>query len=145
MSIRFRVFRIRYYDGVHRPARCLLILMMLLYDMSRSVFSKIIAREIPANIIHEDELVVAFHDADPQAPVHVLIVPREALRTIDDLSDEHERLVGHMVLTAQKLARTLGLDRGYRLVMNCGDEGGQSVWHLHLHLLGGRSMHWPPG
>lgn len=119
--------------------------MMLLYDMSRSVFSKIIAREIPANIIHEDELVVAFHDADPQAPVHVLIVPREALRTIDDLSDEHERLVGHMVLTAQKLARTLGLDRGYRLVMNCGDEGGQSVWHLHLHLLGGRSMHWPPG
>jgi histidine triad (HIT) family protein len=67
------------------------------------------------------------------------------VKSVDELSEEHERLVGHMVLTAQKLARNLGLGRGYRLVMNCGEEGGQSVWHLHLHLLGGRSMHWPPG
>ncbi len=113
--------------------------------MNKSIFSRIIDREIPADIIHEDELVVAFHDVAPQAPVHVLIVPREAVRSVDELSEEHERVVGHMVLTAQKLARNLGLGRGYRLVMNCGEEGGQSVWHLHLHLLGGRSMHWPPG
>lgn len=113
--------------------------------MNKSIFSRIIDREIPADIIHEDELVVAFHDVAPQAPVHVLIVPREAVKSVDELSEEHERLVGHMVLTAQKLARNLGLGRGYRLVMNCGEEGGQSVWHLHLHLLGGRSMHWPPG
>jgi histidine triad (HIT) family protein len=113
--------------------------------MSTSIFSKIISRDIPADIIFEDERVVAFFDIAPQAPVHVLIVPREEIRSIDDLNPEHEILVGHMVLTAQAIARDLGLDAGYRLVMNCGHDGGQTVWHLHLHLLGGRSMHWPPG
>jgi histidine triad (HIT) family protein len=113
--------------------------------MSESIFSKIIAREIPADIVFEDEHVVAFHDLAPQAPVHVLIVPREEIGSIDDLNPEHEILVGHMVLTAQTIARDLGLDAGYRLVINCGGDGGQTVWHLHLHLLGGRPMHWPPG
>ena len=113
--------------------------------MSTSIFSKIIAREIPANIIHEDELVVAFHDIAPQAPVHVLIVPKECIATPDDLVSGHAQLLGHMMLTAGTLARSLGLERGYRLVMNCKEDGGQSVNHIHLHLLGGRPMQWPPG
>ena len=113
--------------------------------MSTSIFSKIIAREIPANIIHEDELVVAFHDIAPQAPVHILVVPKEGIATPDDLVSRHTQLLGHMMLTASMLARRLGLERGYRLVMNCKEDGGQSVNHIHLHLLGGRPMHWPPG
>ncbi|MCZ7557785.1 MAG: histidine triad nucleotide-binding protein [Bacteroidia bacterium] len=113
--------------------------------MGTSIFSRIIARDIPADILYEDEHVVAFHDIAPQAPVHVLIVPREEISSIAALNHGHQNLVGHMVLTAQQVARDLGLDSGYRLVMNCGDDGGQTVWHLHLHLLGGRPMHWPPG
>lgn len=113
--------------------------------MGTSIFSRIIARDLPADILYEDEHVVAFHDIAPQAPVHVLIVPREEISSIDALKQGQQNLVGHMVLTAQKVARDLGLDSGYRLVMNCGDDGGQTVPHLHLHLLGGRPMHWPPG
>ena len=111
-----------------------------------SIFSKIIAKEIPAKIIYEDEDLVAFHDVNPQAPVHVLIVPRKEIPTINDLQPSDAELVGKMFLAAKKIAAQLNLaERGYRCVMNCNEEAGQTVFHLHLHLLGGRAMHWPPG
>jgi histidine triad (HIT) family protein len=113
--------------------------------MADTIFSKIINGEIPADIVYEDGQVVAFRDVDPKAPVHILIVPREQIPTINDLTPEHALLVGHMVLTAKKLATDEGLDTGYRLVMNCNEAGGQTVFHLHMHLLGGRNMKWPPG
>ena len=113
--------------------------------MADTLFTKIINREIPSDIVYEDSQVVAFRDIDPKAPTHILIVPRKPVPTVDDLEVEDEALVGHMVLTAKKLAADEGLSEGYRLVMNCNEAGGQAVYHLHLHLLGGRSMKWPPG
>jgi histidine triad (HIT) family protein len=111
-----------------------------------TLFSKIIAKEIPANIIYEDDDVVAFTDINPQAPVHILIVPRKEIPTTNDLQPADAELVGKMVLAAKKIAAQNNLtERGYRLVMNCNAEAGQTVFHLHLHLLGGRQMHWPPG
>lgn len=113
--------------------------------MAETLFTKIINREIPSDIVYEDSQVVAFRDIDPKAPTHILIVPRKPVPTIDDLEAEDEQLVGHMVLIAKKLAADEGLSEGYRVVMNCNEAGGQAVYHLHLHLLGGRSMKWPPG
>jgi histidine triad (HIT) family protein len=111
-----------------------------------SLFSKIIAGEIPASIVHEDDEIVAFRDINPQAPQHVLIVPRREIATINDLSAADAALVGRMVLVAQRLAREFGIaESGYRLVMNCNRDGGQTVDHIHIHLLGGRPMGWPPG
>lgn len=111
-----------------------------------SIFEKIIAREIPAEIVYEDDNVVAFRDIDPQAPIHILIIPRKVIATSNDLGTEDEELVGHMVTTAARIARQEGIaDSGYRLVINCNKDGGQAVYHLHLHLLGGRPMKWPPG
>jgi histidine triad (HIT) family protein len=110
------------------------------------IFCKIIKGEIPAPLIYEDEQVVAFADIAPQAPVHKLIVPRLHIATLNDLQADQGALVGHMTLVGQKLAASLGLaERGYRLVFNCNAEGGQAVYHIHLHLLGGRQMAWPPG
>ena len=106
-----------------------------------TVFGKILRGEIPANIVYEDDQVVAFHDVNPQAPVHLLIIPREPIPTLNDAGPEHEQLLGHMLLTARSLAAQQGIDeKGYRLIMNCNEEGGQTVYHLHLHLLGGRQM-----
>lgn len=113
--------------------------------MTDSIFTKIINREIPANIIFEDDQVIAFHDIAPQAPVHVLVVPKKQIPMLDDLRPEDAPLVGHMVHVATELARKLKLDLGYRIVMNSNHQGGQTVFHIHLHLLGGRQMHWPPG
>lgn len=113
--------------------------------MSETIFTKIINKEIPADIIHEDETVVAFKDIDPQAPMHVLIVPKKPIPTVNDITEDDASIVAHMVLTGKKLAADLGLEKGYRLVMNCNEEGGQTVFHLHMHLLGGRPMKWPPG
>ena len=110
-----------------------------------NVFLKILAKEIPVRVAHEDDLCLAFHDAHPQAPVHVLIIPRRVIRTHADLTPEDAALVGHLNLVAVKLAGELGLSSGYRLVVNCDDGGGQTVPHLHLHLLGGRPFGWPPG
>ena len=110
-----------------------------------NVFLKILSGEISARLVHEDDVCVAFHDAAPQAPVHVLVVPRRVIRTHAGLTDEDAALVGHLHLVAAKLARELGLAAGYRLVVNCDDGGGQAVPHLHLHLLGGRRFAWPPG
>ena len=113
--------------------------------MADTIFGRIIRREIPARIEHEDDLCVAFHDVAPQAPVHVLVIPRRPITSLAEVADGDEPLLGHLVAVATRLARRLGLDAGYRLVVNCGPDGGQSVDHLHVHLLGGRRLGWPPG
>ncbi|MEB3174159.1 MAG: histidine triad nucleotide-binding protein [Cyanobacteriota bacterium] len=110
-----------------------------------TIFGKIIRREIPADILYEDERCLAFRDVNPQAPIHVLIIPKKAIPQISAATPEDQALLGHLLLTAQQVARDLGLERGYRLVINDGADGGQTVYHLHLHLLGGRSLGWPPG
>ena len=113
--------------------------------MSETIFSKIIDRTIPANIIYEDELCLAFHDIAPQAPVHVLVIPKKPIAKLADAESTDHALLGHLLLTVKRVADQLGLTQGYRVVINTGEDGGQTVYHLHLHLLGGRSMHWPPG
>jgi len=114
--------------------------------MSETIFDKIINREIPADILYEDDEVMAFSDVNPQAPVHFLVIPKQRIETLNHLSEEHAPLVGKMVLTARRLAEEKGIaEDGYRLVMNCNDHGGQTVFHIHLHVLGGRPMGWPPG
>jgi len=111
-----------------------------------SLFAKIIAREIPADIVHETDEVLAFRDVNPKAPTHILVVPKKPIARINDASPEDARLIGTVLLTAAEIARKLGLDRsGYRLVINNGKDGGESVPHLHVHLLGGRPLQWPPG
>lgn len=113
--------------------------------MADNIFLKIANKQIPAKIAYEDEHCLAFHDINPQAPVHVLIIPRKVIPTHADVKPEDRDLLGHLHLVAVKLAGQLGLNDGYRLVLNCKDRGGQTVPHLHLHLLGGRDMSWPPG
>jgi histidine triad (HIT) family protein len=113
--------------------------------MAANIFQKIIDRQIPADIVHEDEQCLAFRDINPQAPVHVLIIPRKVIATHADLTPADKELLGHLHLVAAQLAQKLGLHEGYRLVLNCKESAGQTVPHLHLHLLGGRAMHWPPG
>lgn len=110
------------------------------------LFCRIVAGELPARIVYQDDTFVAFHDVNPVAPVHVLIVPREHIATLNDLQAGHDTLVGAMIRRAASVAAELGLGaRGYRTVFNCNAEAGQSVFHLHLHVLGGRPMRWPPG
>jgi histidine triad (HIT) family protein len=113
--------------------------------LSDNLFLKIANKQIPAKIIHEDDLCLAFHDIKPQAPVHVLIIPRKVIATHAEISDADRDLLGHLHLVAAKLAQQLNLQEGYRLVLNCKERAGQTVPHLHLHLLGGRDFGWPPG
>lgn len=113
--------------------------------LADNIFLKIIDKRIPAKIAYEDDLCLAFHDIHPQAPVHVLIIPKKVIRTHADVAPEDQALLGHLHLVAAKLAKELGLVQGYRLVLNCDEHGGQTVPHLHMHLLGGRDMTWPPG
>jgi histidine triad (HIT) family protein len=114
--------------------------------MALTVFERIIAREIPARIVYEDDDVVAFHDISPQAPAHVVVVPKQHLVNLLDAGPDDTLLLGKLLQAATHVARTLGLDRdGYRVVVNVGKNGGQSVDHLHLHVLGGRPLGWPPG
>ena len=112
-----------------------------------TIFSKIINKEIPADIVYESDNVLAFKDIKPQAPVHILIIPKiEIPRVTDIKSKEHSDLLGEMFDAANKLAKDLGIAKnGFRLVLNCGNDGGQEVYHIHMHLLGGRHLHWPPG
>jgi histidine triad (HIT) family protein len=111
-----------------------------------TIFEKIAAREIPAEIVFEDDLVLAFRDIKPQAPTHVLVVPKRAIPRLDEAKPEDHAVLGHLLLKAAEVARRLGIDRsGYRVVVNNGPDGGESVPHLHLHVLGGRPMGWPPG
>jgi histidine triad (HIT) family protein len=112
-----------------------------------TIFTKIINKEIPANIVFENDSVLAFNDINPQAPVHVLIIPKIEIPKVTDLKGtKHSALLGEIIDVANKIAKDLGIaEDGFRLVFNCGDNGGQEVYHLHLHLLGGRKMNWPPG
>jgi histidine triad (HIT) family protein len=113
--------------------------------MAETIFAKIIRREIPAQIEHEDELCLAFHDVSPQAPTHILVIPKKQLPSLAEVTDAEIPLLGHLMRVATNIATKLNLANGYRLVVNCGTDGGQTVNHLHIHLLGGRSLGWPPG
>ena len=114
-------------------------------DNEKTIFKRIIDKEIPANIVFEDDLCLAFHDVNPQAPTHVLVIPKKEIPSVADLEDGDAALAGHLLLIARDIARQLELDGGFRLVINSGPEAGQSVDHLHVHVLGGRSLSWPPG
>ncbi len=114
--------------------------------MIETVFSKIIAREIPADIVYESDELLAFHDINPQAPIHILVITKQPIPTLNDLQDQHAQLAGQMLLAARQIAADLGFAAsGYRVLINCNQDGGQDVWHLHLHILAGRRMGWPPG
>jgi histidine triad (HIT) family protein len=112
---------------------------------AKNIFQRIADKEIPAQIVYEDDQCVAFRDINPQAPTHVLLIPRRAIASLDAATAEDTALLGHLLAKAREVAATLGLSGGYRVVVNCGPDGGQTVDHLHLHLLGGRPMTWPPG
>ena len=115
-------------------------------SQGKTIFKKIIDGEIPANIVYQDDLCLAFHDVSPQAPVHVLLIPKKEVVNVAGLQEEDHQLAGHLLMTAAKVARELGIEQdGYRLVANFGPNGGQSVDHLHLHILAGRQLSWPPG
>jgi len=113
--------------------------------MSDTIFSKIIRREIPADIVYEDDLALAFRDISPQAPTHILIIPKKLIPRLSEATSDDHALMGHLLLTVKRVAEQVGLDNGYRVAINNGADGGQTVDHLHLHLLGGRPMVWPPG
>ena len=113
--------------------------------MSDTLFTKIIKREIPAHIVYEDEHCIAINDINPQAPVHVLLIPKRAIDRLSRASAADQALLGHLLLAAGNIARQLGVENAFRLVVNNGAEAGQTVFHLHLHILAGRPLHWPPG
>ena len=114
--------------------------------MSDCIFCRIVERKIPSKIVYEDETALAFKDINPQAPVHVLVIPKRHIPRVLDLGEEDHDLVGHLLMVANKIARDEGIaERGFRIVTNCNPESGQEVYHIHFHLLGGRRMHWPPG
>lgn len=110
-----------------------------------TIFSKIIRKDLPADIVFEDELCLAFRDIHPQAPVHILVIPKKEIPSMADVSPADKNLLGHLMLIASQVAQNEGLERGYRLVVNTKQDGGQTVDHLHIHILGKRSMKWPPG
>lgn len=113
--------------------------------MAETIFTKIINKEIPADIVYEDDLCLAFHDVNPQAPIHVLLIPKQEIENVAGLTENDQVIAGHLLLKVAEIAKQLKLGQGYRVVANCGQNGGQSVDHLHLHILGGRSLTWPPG
>ena len=111
----------------------------------KTIFKKIIDGEIPATIVYEDDLCLAFEDINPQAPTHVVVIPKKEVVSVDDLGEEDELMAGHLLVAIRKIAAKLGLAAGYRVVTNCGPAAGQEVMHLHFHLLAGRKFSWPPG
>ena len=113
--------------------------------MDNCLFCKIIKGEIEGDFIYEDEDLLAFKDISPQAPVHILIIPKKHIESANDINPENSQLIGKIFVLANKLAKDLKLDKGYRIVNNCGQDGGQTVSHIHFHLLGGRQLQWPPG
>ena len=113
--------------------------------MTDTIFGKIIRREIPADIVYEDDLALAFKDVNPQAPTHILVIPKKPIPRLSESEPEDAALMGHLLMTVRKVAEQANLYNGYRVVINNGTDGGQSVDHLHLHILGGRSLSWPPG
>ena len=114
--------------------------------MSRTIFDKIISKEIKSDIVYEDEEILAFKDINPQAPIHILIIPKKQISTINDIEIDDIELMGKLIYRAKKIALDLGFsENGYRLVFNCNSDGGQEIYHIHLHLLAGRKLTWPPG
>ena len=114
--------------------------------MTKTIFEKIILKEIPANIHYEDEDLIVIDDINPTAPIHLLIIPKKKIETLNNLTHEDTNLVGKMIQTAKDMASKLGIDKsGYRTIFNCNEDGGQTVYHIHLHLVGGRTFGWPPG
>jgi histidine triad (HIT) family protein len=111
----------------------------------KTIFKRILDREIPADIVYEDDLCLAFRDVAPKAPTHVLLIPKKEIPAVNDLTEEDQQLAGHLLLVAGRVAQQLELNNGYRLVVNCGPDAGQAVNHLHVHILGGRPLGWPPG
>lgn len=109
------------------------------------IFCKIINGEIPSYLIYEDERVIAFKDINPQAPVHYLVIPKEHIKSANYVNEQNKELMGHIIFVASKIAKEENLDNGYRIINNCGDDGGQTVDHIHFHILGKRKMLWPPG
>lgn len=110
------------------------------------IFCKIIHKEIPSKIIYEDDLVLAFDDINPQAPFHILIIPKKHYSTLFDIDENDKELIGHIFIVARNIAKQMGInERGFRIVMNCNQDAGQTIYHIHFHLLAGRRMHWPPG
>lgn len=111
-----------------------------------TIFKQIIDREIPADIVYEDDTCLAFRDVNPQAPVHVLLIPKEEIATMNDVKPDHQDILGHLLVKAPEVAKKMGIEKdGYRLVLNTNEDAGQSVFHIHFHILGGRKMTWPPG
>jgi len=113
--------------------------------MSRTIFAKIIDREVPASIVYEDDLCVAFHDVAPRAPMHILVIPKKPIAKVADATADDQAILGHLLLKAAQIARDQGYGEAFRLVINNGEAAGQSVFHLHVHVLGGRPFTWPPG
>lgn len=113
--------------------------------VEKTVFKKIIDREIPAKIVYEDDLCLAFEDINPRAPIHLIVIPKKEIASVDDLTDEDEQIAGHLLVAMRKIAAQLGIKDGYRAVTNCGRDAGQEVMHLHFHMLAGRGFGWPPG
>jgi len=113
--------------------------------MADCIFCKIAEKEIPSNVVYEDDKILCFHDLEPQAPVHVLIIPKKHIASMDDVQAEDQELLGYIMVKVKEIAEILELDNGYRLVNNCGEDGFQTVKHIHFHLLGKRKMTWPPG
>jgi len=111
----------------------------------RTIFKKIIDGDIPADIVYQDEICLAFHDVSPQAPTHILLIPKKEIENIAAVAEEDKAALGHMMSKVKEVAQLAGLENGYRVVANCGVDGGQSVDHLHFHILGGRKLTWPPG
>ncbi len=115
-------------------------------EKEECIFCKIIKKQIPCDMVYEDDKVIAFNDISPEAPVHVIIIPRQHINNVNSLKQEEAELIGHIFMAAKKIVKTLGIDEtGYRIVSNSGKQGGQTVKHLHFHLLGGRMLKWPPG
>ena len=113
--------------------------------MAETLFDKIIRREIPADIVHETDRALAFRDINPVAPTHVLVIPKTSIATVNDVTPDQEALLGHLFVVAREVARKEGIDqKGYRLVVNCNEDGGQSVYHIHMHVIGGQRLGWPP-
>lgn len=110
------------------------------------IFCKIVNKELESNIVYEDDKVIAFHDVNPQAPIHILFIPKEHIESANSINETNAHLIGHIHTAINKVAKDLGIDRdGYRIVNNCGINGGQTVYHIHFHLLAGRQLSWPPG
>lgn len=113
--------------------------------MAETIFQKIIDKEIPAEIVYEDDLCIAFKDIKPAAPIHLIVIPKKPIESVDDVAEEDEAVVGHLFVAMGKIAKQQGIDRGYRVVTNNGRDAGQEVMHLHFHMLAGRGFSWPPG